>query len=335
MSASIPFSPAPFEPSPWLRDAHLQTILAEKLPRPMGRRHEAWRRARREHLFTLSDGDRLKGHVHLQPGDPDRRRPVVLHLHGLEASVDAPYQRGLSAKAFAAGFHSVNLNYRNCGDTEQLARGGYHSGATEHGVEVLRALHDEWGFRTLYVTGISLGANLVLKMLVDAGDEPPRGLAGAAVVSPPIDLAAGGRGLAEPSNLIYAMYFLLSLKRKMRRKLRLSPGGEELAERVRGLWRIWTLREFDERFTAPMGGFRDAADYYDRASAGPGLDRIRVPTLLVHAQDDPFLPYGMYAERMEAIARNPYLTTYFPEYGGHVGFLSRPGAALRCPPPTQ
>lgn len=325
------YRPVPFEPHPVWRHPHLQTIIGEVAPRKLAARHDAWRAACQEVLFELSDGDRMQAFVHLRPDDPERRRPVVLQLHGLEGHAGSHYQVGLSAKAFAAGFHSVRLNFRNCGDTEHLARKLY----TGHGIgdvlDVLAQLRAEWGFQTLYLTGVSLGANLLLRLLADAGDQPPAGLEGAVAVSPPIEMEAVGEAFRHGLNWGYEQFFLKSLKRKLERKVRLSPGGQEFAPVVAMLASIKTLRQFDDLVTAPCNGYVDARDYYTRASSGDDLHRIAVPTLIVHAQDDPFLPYGMYAPRMEAIRSNSHLTALFPEHGGHVGFLSRPGAPRREP----
>lgn len=325
------FDPSAFEPHPLFRHPHLQTVIAEVLPRNFAQGHGAWLAAGRTEQFELPDGDRLHAVMHLHPDDPERRRPVVLHLHGLEGSAEARYQRGMSAKAYAAGFHSLRLNFRNCGDTEHLARALYHGRSTDDVLAVLAALRERWGFSTLYATGVSLGANLLLRLLADAGATPPAGLAGAVAVSPPVDMSMTGVALDRGLNRGYSAYFLGLLKRKMRRKYRLSPGGEELAPIIAKLRRVRTLRAFDELVTAPLSGYADAEAYYAHASSGDDLDRIQVPTLLIHAQDDPFLPFAMYAPRTEAIAANPYLATLFPAHGGHVGFLMPKGRPVRLP----
>ncbi len=325
------YAPAPFEPHRLLTHPHLQTVVGEVVARKLPAMHAAWRTAGQEVLFELSDGDRLQGFLHLLPDDPERLRPVVLQLHGLEGHADSHYQVGLSAKAFAAGFHTLRLNFRNCGDTEHLARRLYTGHGTADVLEVVAQLRDRWGFRNVYGTGVSLGANLLLRLLADAGDAPPAGLAGAVAVSPPIEMAAVGKAFREGLNWGYEAFFLNSLKRKLRRKVRLSPGGEELAPVLELLPSIRTLRQFDDLITAPRNGYVDAPDYYARASSGDDLHRIAVSTLIIHAQDDPFLPYGMYASRLEAIRANPHLTALFPTHGGHVGFLSHAGAPRREP----
>lgn len=317
--------PRPFTVHPLWRHAHAQTFAGEFLPRRFGPRFAEWRASRSEHLFVLPDGDRLLAHVHLQPDDPDRRKPVILHLHGLEGHARSHYQEGLSAKAFAAGFHSIRLNYRNCGDTEHLAKGFYFGSVPDDVVEVLAQLHKEWGFGRIFATGVSLGANLLLRLLADAGKGPPPGLEGAVSISAPIDMSMTGDALGRGLNRCYGNYFLMLLKRKLRRKVRFSPNGKALAPIIAKLRGIRTLRQFDETITAPLGGFADATAYYARGSSGDDLGAIRLPTLLIHAQDDPFLPFEMYRSREAIIAANPFLMPFFPLNGGHVGFVEPPG----------
>jgi predicted alpha/beta-fold hydrolase len=325
------FRTEPFVPQPALRHGHLQTIFGELWPRSLGAGHAKWQQVCRQELLDMPDGDQVLAWSHLQPDDPGRTRPLVLHLHGLEGSADSSYQRGLSAKTFAAGFHSVRLNFRNCGDTEHLARGFYFGAKTDDLLAVLAILRHDWGFARLLVTGASLGANMVLRMLADAGERPPEGLLGAVSVSAPIDMAmtcdAVGRGL----NKVYDVYFLAQLARKIRRKIRLSPDGERLRPFLAEFRRIRTLRDFDEYVTAPLGGYAGSAAYYAAGSSGPDLHRIRVPTLLVHARDDPFLPFAMYERQMADIRANPCLVPVFPARGGHVGFWAAPSVRRHEP----
>lgn len=317
--AGAGFEPAPFIPHPWLKNPHLQTIVAELLPRTFGSEHAAWHEAEQEVLLDLEDGDRLVGYLHLQPNDPERRRPLVLHLHGMEGSASAGFQKGLSAKAFAAGFHSLRLNYRNCGNTEAFSRGIYHARQTADLRQVLQILQERWGMQCLYATGASLGANLLLRLLADGA--APKELRGAVAISPPIELSACSEALSKGFCRVYDRFFLQSMKRKLRRKRRLSPDGEALRPLIEQLGRVHSLRAFDELVTAPLGGFENAEAYYAAASTVGELDRIQIPTLLIHAQDDPFLPFAMYESQSAAIASNPQITTLFPPHGGHVGFL--------------
>lgn len=317
---------APFVPHPALGGAHLQTFAGELLPRAFGH-HQAWRAARREVVFPLPDGDRLLGYLHLHPDDARRQRPVVVHLHGLEGSARATYQQGLSSKAFAAGFHSLRLNYRTCGGSEHLASNIYTGGCRADLVAVFRQLREDWGFARLHATGVSLGANLLLRLL---GEAAPPGLERAVAVSPPISMRAAGEALARAENRMYELYFLVQLKARLRRMARRSPDPTRVRAVLGELGGLTTLRAFDDRITAPLGGYADAAAYYSEASSGEHLASIQVPTLIVHAQDDPFLPFTMYAPYRELLAGHPQVATAFPEQGGHVGFVAAP-APRRAP----
>lgn len=315
-----PYVPRPFQPPRFLANPHAQTLASEFLPRNLAARHPAWRQAETITTLWLPDGDGLLAHLHLHPDDPERQRPVVVHLHGLEGSAQSHYQLGLSAKAFAAGFHTVRVNFRNCGDTEHLARRIYNGAMTEDVAAVLDWLRRDLGLSRQLLTGVSFGGNLALKFLAECGQQPPPGVLAAATISAAIDfnLVTFSDGLS----WVYERYFLAKLRRKMRRKVALSPGGAELEERVRLLGRVRTLREFDALVTAPLNGYESATHYYTRASAADDLDRVGVPTLLIHAEDDPFVPFEMYRSRTERIRANPMLVPVFPKHGGHVGFYA-------------
>ncbi len=295
----------------------------------MAARYPDWHSARRELRIALPDEDCLQAFLHLHPDDPGRRRPLVIHLHGLEGSADSHYQRGLSAKAFAAGFHTLRVSFRNCGDTEHLARQLYHGAMTGDVRAILETMRGTWGMERLYLTGVSFGGNLLLKFLSECGDAVPAGLQGAVAISAAIDL--NGVTFTEGLAWGYERYFLRKLKRKMRRKVRFSPGGEALRDRVAELRGARTLRDFDALITAPLNGFGTPTNYYTQASSADHLDRIQVPTLLIHSEDDPVVPFEMYRARMDLIRANPKLVTAFPETGGHVGFYARSDRPLPQP----
>ncbi|MNT14760.1 putative hydrolase [compost metagenome] len=188
---------------------------------------------------------------------------------------------------------------------------------------ILDLMHRDWGLREFYLTGVSFGGNLLLKFLVESAEEPVEGLLGAAALSAAIDF--NRVTFREGLSWGYERYFLAKLKRKMERKVRLSPGGAELAPYVAKFDRVKTLRDFDTLITAPLNGYDSAEHYYTEASAADALDRIAVPTLLVHAEDDPFVPFAMYRERMARIRSNPMILPVFPATGGHVGFYADAG----------
>lgn len=311
-----------FVPHPLLSHPHLQTAVAAFWPRRFA---DAWERAGVRREFALLDGDRLTGVWHPHPADPKRERPTLLLIHGLEGNADSPYMRGLSAKAFALGWHSLRLNFRNCGGSEHLSRRLYNGALTEDLESVRRALASETA-GPLAMVGVSLGANLLLKRLADYGEAVPAGLAAAVAISPPIALADCGPALRRGLNPCYEQYFLISLRLSLLRKALRRPEAE--ARRyAREAFAARSLTEFDDRVTAPEGGFGSAAAYYAAASSAPHLARVRVPTLLIAAEDDPIVPFSSFAPWRESLEANPAIRTRFVPRGGHVGFLSAPGLA--------
>jgi predicted alpha/beta-fold hydrolase len=222
--------------------------------------------------------------------------------------------RGLADKGFAAGFNVVLLNQRNCGGTEHLSRGLYNSGLTADADHVVRTLAAE-GLDRFVVAGYSLGGNLALKLAGDYGDAYPLQLRGVCAISPVIELEACVRALERKQNFIYQWNFVRGLKARMRRKGACFPGAFDLSR----LDRIRTVREFDEAYTAPHFGFRDASDYYHRASAMRVADRVRVPALVITAEDDPFVPTQPFDS--QALRGNRAVRVIVTSHGGHCAFL--------------
>ncbi len=223
--------------------------------------------------------------------------------------------RGIADKGFTAGFNIVLLNQRNCGGTEHLSSGLYHSGLSEDPTVVIRELIDLDHLRSVVVIGYSLGGNVTLKLAGDYGDSFPSELRAICVVSPTMDLARCVEALERPPNVLYEWNFVRNLKRRMLRKARALPGRFDLS-RLAG---VRTVRDFDEAFTAPHHGFQDADDYYYRASSLRVIDKIRVPTLILSAADDPFVPVDQFDD--QAVCDNPWVTVAVTEHGGHCGFL--------------
>ena len=263
--------------------------------------------------FNVAEDACVLAHCHWR--QHAQRHPTLILLHGLEGSSQVHYMRGMADKAWAAGWNVVRLNQRNCGNTEHLSRGLYHSGLTHDPLFVLRELIEKDGIRAIAVAGYSLGGNLALKLAGDLGESAPRELKAIGAVSPTLDLAVCVKALERRSNFAYQFNFVRNLKARMRRKAAAVPGVFPLEP----LRRIWTVRQFDEAYTAPHHGFRDAADYYHRASAIRVIDRIRVPTLILAAEDDPFVPVEPF--RRTAVTSNPYVTTVVTRHGGHCAFL--------------
>ncbi len=263
--------------------------------------------------FDVAPGSRVLAHCHWQSRPWEH--PTLIALHGLESSSEAHYVRGLAEKAFAAGFNAVRLNQRNCGGTEYLSDSLYHSGLTEDPIAVIRELLDVDRLPAFAVAGYSLGGNLALKLAGDYGANAPPELRAVCAVSPTMDLAVCVDALDEKQNTIYQWHFVRNLKRRMRRKEMAFPGKWSLD----ALRRIRSIREFDDAYTAPHHGFRDAADYYHRASAMRVIDTISIPTLIITAADDPFVPSGPFKEA--AVVNNRNITVRLTPCGGHCGFV--------------
>ena len=262
-------------------------------------------------------------HCHWQP-DP-AQAPTAILVHGLEGSSHSQYVLGNAAKLVRAGCNAIRMNMRNCGGTgdaqARLTPTLYHSGLSADVLAVLRFFTAREHLRSVSLIGYSMGGNLVLKAAGDLGPEAPASLHSVIAISPACDLGPSADALHRPVNRIYERRFLRSLLRRYRRKAALFP---EIFDPARALG-IRSLREFDDRITAPYSGYTSADDYYHRASAARVLSRIRVPTLLLHAADDPFI--RLTPETRAAIAANPHLTLLEPPHGGHCAFLAQPDPA--------
>ncbi|MBI4476090.1 MAG: alpha/beta fold hydrolase [Acidobacteria bacterium] len=264
--------------------------------------------------FDVAAGARVLAHCHWQPSP--RHHPTLLVLHGLEGSSSAHYMLGIADKAWKRGFNVVRLNQRNCGGTEHLSEGLYHSGLTHDPAAVLHELIEIDGIQSIGLVGYSLGGNVSLKLAGEYGDRAPEQLRSVVAVSPTMDLTACVEALEQPGNWIYQWNFVRNLKRRMRRKARAWPGKYSIDR----LTSIRTVRQFDERFTAPHHGFRDATDYYYRASAARVIANVKVPTLILTAEDDPFVPTAPFAEPV--VTGNPAITVVITAHGGHCGFFA-------------
>jgi predicted alpha/beta-fold hydrolase len=303
----------PFVPARWLRNAHVQTVVASRRPRRFRYGWTSWE----EIEIDLGPEGRLMAEASWQPG-PRAAAPALILMHGLEGSARSHYLVGMSKKAYAAGFHAIRINTRNCGGTEHLTPTFYCAALSQDVGAIVRHLGQHHDVRAVYGAGVSLGANILLKYLGEQG--PHSQVLGLAVVSPPIDLARGVRKLEEPANWFYHRYFVRRLIDRVRRKVALFPGIADLdrVERVRSIW------EFDDVVTAPHFGFGTAANYYRLASSGPLLRDVAVPTLIVQAKDDPMIPFDSFSRF--GIADNPAIRLLATERGGHTGFLAaKPG----------
>lgn len=302
---------ADFQPARNLGNRHLQTIWAVLFRKPIAL---PLIRERCE----LPDGDFV---------DVDRfagaeNSPRLLVLHGLEGSSESNYARGLLSQAHARGWGGVGLNFRSCsGEPNRLPR-MYHSGETTDLSLVVAKLCAEEPDRPLFIAGVSLGGNVLVKWMGEQGETIAPEVRGAAAISVPFDLTLCAQSLDGKGfwARIYRKRFLATLMKKARAKLLAFPGAV-----VRDLEDIEMLTDFDDRFTGPLHGFRDASDYYTRSSSGPYIPRVRVPLLLISAEDDPFIP----AEAMPraAISQSQFVRLEVSANGGHVGFIEGSGAS--------
>lgn len=299
-----------FEPHPLLRGPHAQTLVCAFLPRRFPRLPRAVSRE-----FETEPGTRIRGECHWQA--KPRERPTLILVHGLEGSSESGYMLGLAERAFGAGWNAVRLNQRNCGGTESLTPTLYNSGLSGDYRAVLSELTERDALPEIFFAGYSMGGNLVLKMAGELSEAAPPQLRGVAGVCACVDLARCADALALPVNFLYERHFVRNLKARMRRKAFLFPGKFDLEP----LSRVRSVREFDDVITAKYCGFRDAADYYERSSALRVASEIRVPTLIVTAQDDPFVPFATFSD--PAVANNPHIRILAPECGGHCAFVSR------------
>jgi uncharacterized protein len=267
-------------------------------------------------FFELEQETQVRGDCHWQ--ESRQLHPTVVLLHGLEGSSESAYMFGTAEKAFVSGFNVIRLNQRNCGGTEELTPTLYHSGLSGDIGTVLLELIKKDGLPEIFVAGFSMGGNLVLKMAGEFGSDAPVELRAIVAIAPALDLAACADALAQPQNFLYNRHFVKSLKKHMRYKSSLYPDLFPLE--LSTFRRIKTVRDFDDVVTARFCGFKNAADYYKRSSASNLLLAIKRPTLILTAQDDPFVPFRPFQN--SAIQTNPHITLIAPPHGGHCAFIS-------------
>jgi predicted alpha/beta-fold hydrolase len=305
-----------FQPHPLLRNPHAQTLASSFWPRRFPRLPCSTPRE-----FETELGTRIRGECHWQ--SQPRDWPTLVLVHGLEGSSESGYMLGLAERAFAAGWNAVRLNQRNCGGTESLTPTLYNSGLSGDYRAVLTELIEWDSLPEIFFAGYSMGGNLVLKLAGELAGAAPVQLRGVAAVCPALELALCVDAVDRPSNFVYQRHFVSGLKDRMRRKAKLFPGKFDLGPMAR----VGTLREFDDVITATYCGFRGASDYYARSSALRVVSEIRVPTLVVTSQDDPFVPFASFSD--PALANNSNVTLLAPEHGGHCAFISDRGRDAR------
>jgi uncharacterized protein len=292
-----------------LRGGHVQTIASFLLPR---RIHLP---AAEERLVEVAPKVQVRCLCYWQPAEV---RPLALTLivvHGLEGSHESQYMLGVARNGLAAGMNVVLMNQRNCGGMDACAPTLYNSSLSGDLAAVARNVVENDGVSRFALIGFSMGGNLVLKLAGEWGSNGPREFHAVAAVCPAMDLAASADALHEPANRLYEWYFLWQLFRRFRSKAKLFPHDFDPA-RLRG---VTSLRLFDDLVTAHYCGFTGADDYYDRAAAARVVDRIAVPTLILHARNDPFI--RLTSETRAQILANPNITYVETKDGGHCAFV--------------
>jgi predicted alpha/beta-fold hydrolase len=297
----------PFQPHPLVGGPHAQTVVGRYLG------GDGKRLAATPHEIALPDGDRL---VVLESIPPSWQgsAPTALLVHGLAGCADAAYIVRVGRRLLRQGIRVVRMNLRCSGAGFGLARGIYHAGRSDDLREVITWLHERESRSPIGLVGFSLGANLALKAAVEAAEAPVAGLDCVLAANPPIDLVASAVRLKRLVNRLYTWNFARWLRGMVARLHERFP---ELGHpRLEG---VNTLYDFDDRYTAPRNGFASADDYYERCSLVGSLARVRLPGLIVHALDDPFIA----AEPFLRVMRPPSLCLELVPHGGHMGYLSR------------
>ena len=301
----MPILPKPdYRPSSWQFNAHMQTIFPSLL------RKVRFKYQQRERL-ELPDGDFVD--LDWKLVSPERKKLIII-THGLEGDSHRHYVLGMARMFTQNGYDALGWNCRSCsGELNRLVRFYHHGDAADLRLVIEYALA-KYAYDEIVLVGFSMGGSLTLRILGEDPAAVPPQIKKAIAFSVPCDLLAGVRVLSQPGNKIYANRFLKKLGEKIKAKEQLFPGQISHA----GYKKIRHFTEFDNRYTAPLHGFTDAADFYARASVKPFLKNIRVPSLLVQALNDPFLseesiPY-------DEAAANDFLFLETPDQGGHCGF---------------
>lgn len=298
-----------FRPLPLLGNSHVQTLLGTLWK---GRLPEL---AATERLVGLPDGDRLVAHISVPPSWQPGGWTALL-VHGLSGSHQSSYLLRLGSVLFSRGIRIVRLDLRGAGRGEPHARKTYNGGCSDDVRAVLDELrHDDPGGRLIAI-GFSLGGNIILKLAGEATSRPVPGLECVAALAPPIDLERCSAMLAERRNWLYDQHFARALVKQALRQQRYFPDEPPIR-----FPRRMTLRLFDELYTAPRGGYRDALDYYRRASSGPLIARIGLPAFIMTAVDDPFVAI----EPFRHLNLPGNIEMHLIPKGGHLGFLGRDG----------
>jgi uncharacterized protein len=306
-----------FIPRRWLRNGHVQTLAGNFLPRRLQLPEPEALLVEVEGPVAGYGATQVLCHCHWQPEAVRRERLTVVLIHGLEGSSNSQYIVGNTARALASGLNVVRMNMRSCGGTDHLSPTIYHSGRSEDVGRVIDAIAERKGMEAFALVGYSMGGNLALRYAGGLTDAVPHRLKAVVGVSPLMDLAPSSSALHELKNRIYEQHFLRSMLARVRRRREMYPRiyGDARVERIR------SMRDFDNEIVARYGGFRDADDYYASVASSRHAAQFSVPTLILHALDDPFI--RMLPSTRAALLANPQVTFLETQHGGHCAFLEK------------
>ncbi|MBL8195868.1 MAG: alpha/beta fold hydrolase [Blastocatellia bacterium] len=296
----------PFFPHPRYKQPHLMTLAGHFWPRD-----KSITETTQERIFQIDEEAKVLAHCHWQ--ENYTQKPTIVMAHGLEGSSQTHYMIGTAIKASKMGFNVLRVNQRGGGGTHYLSPSAYHPGLSDDLRAIIKELTTVDKLQTIYLLGFSMGGNQSLKLAGEYANEFPLELKGICAISPPIDLEMVTKALNNPKNYFFQANFLRVLHRSLRRYHRHYPTRYDISKE----WKAFTLRRFEELFTAPCNGFSSVEEYYHLASSKRLINKIKIPTLVIHAQDDPFIPFQMF-EKASFSATTSLLA---PQYGGHMGFL--------------
>jgi predicted alpha/beta-fold hydrolase len=266
--------------------------------------------------ITLRDGDFMD--LDWSSGAEPSKQLVIL-LHGMEGHGQRPYVSGVAKHFNANNIDAVCINFRSCSGEQNKKFSSFHSGQTDDLQDVVDHILKNYSYTSIFLKGISLGGNIVLKYLGE-GNAIPSKIKGAMAVSVPIDLASSSKALHQFKNILFHIYFMIGLKYKLMQKQRQFP--ERISRKT--LYSVWTLRALDEVYTAKANGFKDTADYHQKSSSLQYLSSIRTPVLLLNAKNDSFLTPSCFP--YDIAQKSAFLHLETPKYGGHVGFVTKDNA---------
>ena len=292
-----------FNPSYPLKNGHISTIW----PTLFRKDSVPFIRTR----ITTDDGDFLD----LDWSTNDNKKLLIIG-HGLEGSSNSSYVTGLTKNAIPQGFDVVAINWRGCSGQMNNKFESYHTGKSDDLRIVINHILKEYSYPSIFYVGFSMGGNIGLKYAGETGTSIDTRIKKIVAISTPVDLESSSYKLAQTQNKLYMFRFLRTLKVKYMEKIRLFPSQE--LDTIKIIY-AKTFLEFDEYFTAPANGFSNAVDYWTQSSSKPYLTSISVPTLIINAENDPFLAEECFP--YEEVKANSFLTMLVPKYGGHVGFI--------------